>query len=223
MSNLFFLGGPHGCGKTTLSKILEKEIPNLIVPELKTRTPKFYSEIPNKEVDFLHRQALKHAQRAIENYEYREIARNNHNKIILGNRGIYDIVAYGEAYFSLGWVSEEEKKILDNWFYFLIGYNLMSETTIILNPGFEVCKRHLETRWKTERKKFMEDNMDYLMAVCNAYGLYKNNESILYIDHEIDLNDKKEIYDISEWIEKLCKIERGLKITDLAVDVAVNV
>ncbi|MBU3912719.1 MAG: deoxynucleoside kinase [Nanoarchaeota archaeon] len=205
MDNLIFLGGPHGSGKTTLENLLVASIPNSVLPELSTRTPKFYSDVPEHEIDFFHRQALKHAQRAIENFEYWEIARANPDKLVIGNRCVYDVLAYGEAYLQVGWVSEGEKNILDNGFWFLVGDDLRDPRTIILNPGFEVCRRHLEERWKNKRKKFMEEDMDYLMAVCNAYEKYKDFRNVFYIGREIDLDSGRDVAEISEWIESCRK------------------
>lgn len=196
--NLIFLGGPHGAGKTTLEKLLAEKVSGVIFPELKTRTPKFYSGIPEKQVDFLHRQMLKQSQRAIENYEYLEIAKNNPGKTIIANRCIYDVEAYNQAYFSISWISKSQLIFL-NQLSCLYG-SLQNPRCIILNPGFNVCKKHLEERWKTKSKKFMEEDMGYLNAVCNAYNSFANREHCLCINHEINLQDLKDINLISDWI-----------------------
>ncbi len=201
MNNLFFLGGVHGSGKTTLVELLEKTDSRILVPELITQTPKFYSDCLNGDVDFFHRQVLKHCQRAIENYEYLDIARKNPDKIILGNRCFYDVLAYHEAYFERGWMNEEEKDVLVSGLTHLFPGELAEPNVIILNPGFEVCKRHLRMRWKTKKKKFMEDDMDYLRAACEAYERFRDYSNVFYIDYEIDLKDSYDIERISEWIE----------------------
>jgi len=200
MDNLIFLGGPHGSGKTTLAELLAKEVPEVISPELETRTPKFYSG--SEEIDFFHRQALKHAQRAIENYEYRELAREKPDNIVLANRCVYDVLAYDQAYSEVGWITEEEKEILYNGFDFLLSSDLRDPNVVVLNPGFKICKRHLHKRWETGKKKFMEDDMDYLRVVCRAYESYRGRENVLYIDHEINF-DSLEIRGISQWIEEI--------------------
>ncbi|MDP2925292.1 MAG: deoxynucleoside kinase [Nanoarchaeota archaeon] len=201
MNNLFFLSGPHGSGKTTLSDLL-REIPGVLTPDIEMRTPKFYSDVPQDEIDFFHRQELKHAERAIENYEYSEIARKNPDKIIIGNRCIYDVLVYDEAYSQRGWITEEQKEILKKNSEHLFG-SLREPYAIILNTGIEACIRHLENRWKTKNKKFMESDMDYLSAVCSAFEDYRFYSNVYYIDHELDLGNKSEIERISEWIDSI--------------------
>ena len=196
LNNLFFLSGPHGSGKTTLSKILEENIKELVVPELLTYTPKFYTGLDEENIDFFNRQILKHSQRAIEGYEYQEHAKNNPHNIILGNRCKYDVFCYDEAYFKRGWINELENVKL-NVLAGVVYNQLDNPITIILNPGFETCKRHLEKRWETKKKKFLEDDMDYLRCVCDSYESYKNHENILYIDHEIETED---LIDITNFI-----------------------
>jgi deoxyadenosine/deoxycytidine kinase len=197
-NNLIFLGGPHGSGKTTLAGLIEKEIPELMIPELVTRTPKFYSSDIN--VDFFHRQALKNAQRAIENYEYLEFAKKNPDRIILGNRCFYDVLAYHDAYFNRGWINKEEKEKLSKEFNCMFSNGLNKPDVVILNPGFNVCKNHLHKRWLSKNKKFMEEDMDYLNAVCESYERFKDLDNVLYIDREIDMNDKGDLDGICEWI-----------------------
>lgn len=200
-TNLIFLGGPHGSGKTTLTELIEKRDFRILVPELYTRTPKFYSDCLNGDVDFFYRQVLKHAQRAIENYEYLDIARKNPEKIILGNRCFYDVLAYHEAYFKRGWINKEEKESIFKGLGFLFPGELAEPNIIVLNPGFEVCKRHLQMRWETKKKKFMENDMDYLKAACEAYKRFRDYSNVMYIDHEIDLKSTYDIDKISDWIE----------------------
>ena len=202
IDNLFFIGGPHGSGKTTLVDKLKEQMQDLLVPELMTRTPKFYSGIPEDEVDFFHRQALKHAERAIENYEYYQIAKSEPDKVIIGNRTYYDVLAYDYGYFRRGWITEEERIILEESSRFMVHPDLIEPLTIILNPGFDVCQRHLQERWKTKQKKFMERDRDYLIAICEAYCRFLDYPNVYYIDHEIDFNGN-DASQVIDWMEKV--------------------
>ena len=203
MDNLLFLGGPHGSGKTTLAELIKVELPRVLIPELITRTPKFYSESLGFEVDFFQRQVLKHAQRAIENYEYLEIARKNPDKLILANRCIYDVLSYHEAYFQRGWISEGEKESICKNLEILFSKELTKPNAIILNPGLSVCYSHLKHRWETKKKKFMEEDTEYLSAACNSYEGFRDYSNVLYIDHEIDLKSRDDLDEIFGWIENL--------------------
>jgi deoxyadenosine/deoxycytidine kinase len=202
IDNLFFIGGPHGSGKTTLVDKLKEQMQELLVPELDTRTPKFYTGISEEEINFFHRQALKHAERAIENYEYYQIAKRKPDKVIIGNRTYYDVLAYDYGYFNRGWITEEEREILEESSKFMVIPDLTEPFTIILNPGFDVCKKHLKERWKTKPKKFMEMDMDYLNAICEAYCKFQCYPNVYYISHEIDFNGS-DAAGVIDWMEKI--------------------
>ena len=191
--NLVFFSGPHGSGKSTLIDILLKEIPNAISPELKTKTSKFQTE-PKE------RQIMKTCQRSIENYEYLEIAIRNPEKIILGNRCIYDVIAYNETYHSRKWIPKDELAKNNRFAKECFIEELNKPYAIILNPDLEIVKLHLEKRWKEKEKKWNENDMDYLKAACESYGMFKNNERIFYISKEINLDNTFEIKKIVDWI-----------------------
>ena len=196
MNNLFYLCGPHGSGKTTLGKEIAKENPKVMIPELFSRNIKFNT-------DTKYRQYLKICSRAIENFEYLEIARENPGRIVLGNRCIYDVLAYNEVYRSKGWVDDESKTDYDRHsFDFFRGDN-REPFGIVVNPGFEICKRHLETRWREKGRKWNEEDFEYLELACRAYEKFSGSEKIFYIDHEIDLRTKNDVRDVGEWMESL--------------------
>lgn len=195
MNNLFFFSGPHGSGKTTLAEKLQAEMPELLLPELETKTPKFYQSSEN--IDFFHRQALKHAQKAIETYECEQLAMKNPERIVLGNRCIYDTLAYDSAYAERGWIGEEERQMLAGLDLLVADKN---PNAIILNPGYEKVKMHLAKRWEKHRKKFMEEDMDYLRAVCLAYEQYREKPNVLYLNHAVD--DLREVKEIASWLRR---------------------
>jgi deoxyadenosine/deoxycytidine kinase len=199
--NLIYLSGPHGSGKTTLEKELEKENPLIFVPELKTRNPKFHT-------DPEYRLILKIGSRAIENYEYLETARANPEKIILANRCVYDVQAYSEVYMERGWSNKNKEqihnRIIDEFFP---GEN-KAPYAIVLNPPFAVVQRHLEERWKKKGKKWMEDDLRYTELACETFKQFRNHPNIFYIDHEVNLESRVEIKEANEWImKKTAKME----------------
>lgn len=222
INNLIIFSGPHGSGKTTLVNHLKKCDDKYIVPELLTRTAKFYSNCnPGSDsnmnnydnVNYFHRQSLKHAQRALENYEYMSLALKNPDKIIFGNRGFYDVESYDCAYHQLGWINDVEKDILDCEFYSKVFDCLSEPRTIVVNPGFDICKKHLEKRWESNEKKFKEDNLGYLSAVCRSFEKYVDYPNVYYIDHEIDLNDKSLLGVVCKWIGNVENKEKCLDVS----------
>lgn len=72
---------------------------------------------------------------------------------------------------------------------------------IVLNPGFPVVLRHLNERWKREKKKWNEDDLEYTRLACESFEKYNRAENIFYIDHEIDLEFKVDARETKIWID----------------------
>jgi thymidylate kinase len=192
--NLVFLSGPHGSGKTTLVKKLLEAIPDAIFPDLETKCIKF-------DTDPRQRLALKIAERSLENYEYLTIARKNPEKLVFGNRCIYDHYAYSRAYYDRGWILEFEMRRYNECADLCFPKELGSPYAIVLNPRYEIVKLHLEARWKHNIRKWNEKDPDYLRATCYAYktfGLKPYKDKILYIDKEA--SNPGVIDEIKDWL-----------------------
>jgi len=193
-NNLIYLCGPHGSGKTTLGKELARDNPGFVIPELFSRNVKFNS------CDATYRQILKIGGRAIENFEYLEIAKKNSSKIILGNRGIYDVLAYNQVYFQKGWIDEKTYEQYDSYTLQSFREENSAPLAVVLNPGIDVVKKHLEIRWIQKGKKWREEDLDYANLVCKAYERFKNNANIFYLNRETDLESRVDIKKVGEWI-----------------------
>jgi len=198
-NNLIYLCGPHGSGKTTLGKQLAKDNPCFVIPELFSRNVKFNTE------DAEYRQILKIGTRAVENFEYLEFAKNNPGRIVLGNRCIYDVLAYNWIYVMKNWIDKDTYKKY-NLFTFCSFKNENSEPlAIIVNPGLNIVKKHLEKRWNEEGKKWREEDIHYAELACQAYERFQNKENILYLNKEIDLESRSDIKKAYEWITEKFK------------------
>lgn len=195
-NNLFYLCGPHGSGKTTLGDKLREVDSRIVIPELFSRNVKF-------DADPRYRQYLKICGRAIENFEYWQIADKNPGKIILGNRCVYDVLAYNEVYHRRGWVDDETGQDYNlHASDFFQGYN-SEPFAIMLNPGFEVCREHLKMRWKEKGKKWHEEDEKYLQLACEAYQSFEDNPRIFYVDYEVDLSLGVDVNRVIHWINEI--------------------
>ncbi len=189
--NLLFISGPQGGGKTTLLEAISDE--RILIPQLETKTTSF-------DVKPLNRIALKICQRCLENFESYQVAIKNPDKIILGNRCIYDQLAFNWVYYKRGWITEERKNYFDEVPFNLYIEELREPRAIVLNPGYNIVKEHLEKRWLKKEKKWREEDEKYIKLVCESYDRFRDNDKIYYIDHEIDLKKKEEIDNIRKWI-----------------------
>ena len=187
--------GPHGSGKTTLTNLLaEKE--QVLVPELFSKTIKLNTNPKDRLI-------LKVCQRSLENFEYLETAKKNPDKIVLANRCIYDQLTYNLVYAYRGWLDKDEVdkyNFLSENFYI---NSLKEPFAIVLNPGFDIVKKHLEKRWQEKGKKWREDDWEYDRLACEVYEQFKDNEKIFYIDHEVDLNSGNEVNQAYEWMKEI--------------------
>jgi len=198
-----------GSGKTTFAKDLQKINPYIVVPELYSRNLKFHTE-PN------HRRILKIAGRAIENFEYNEIAEKNPDKIIIGNRCIYDCIAYNKIYYERGWISKETYEFSEKLCDYAFAEENLQPYAIVMNPGFEVVKKHLEKRQAdTGKKKWGEDDMEFVKLTCQVFEEFKRHKNIFYIDHETNLESRTELLDVNEWIMDKYKPCKSLLIEPL--------
>jgi len=203
-NNLVFVSGPHGAGKSTLVSYLLENIPNSFSPKLKTRTPQFYwgGAEDLVEMNHFHRQTLKTAQRATENYEYWIASKANPDKIIIGDRCIYDARVYREVYVSLGWVTPEQADTIKSFEKYFYPEEILNPYSIVLNPGIDVCRQHLETRWKeTGWIKFKETDFNYLETVCKCFATLEENKNIFYIDHEFDFSNERVLDSLIDWLK----------------------
>jgi thymidylate kinase len=152
--------------------------------------------------DEQYRQYLKICSRAIENFEYLQIAKNNPDKIILANRCVYGVLAYNFVYYQMEWISEQTYKDYNFHSRDFFRQELREPHAIVINPGIEKCKEHLKKRWKQKGKKWREQDMKYLELACKAYEQYQDNDKIFYIDYEPNIEVGKNLVEVENWIKE---------------------
>ncbi len=192
-NNLIFLSGPMGSGKTSLARRLQQSSPQISVPELFSRNVKFHTD-PSL------RRVLKIAGRAIENFEYTQIAERDPTKVVLGNRCIYDCKVYNAAYLERGFISREEYEFAEKLCEKAFSEANLYPLAIIPNPGEETVRRHLAKRQKTDLAKWGENDLQLIRSVCGFFEAYRANEQVLYLDKEINLENEQEMDFIRSWI-----------------------
>ena len=150
-----------------------------------------------------YRQILKVCSRAIENFEYLKIAKENPDRLILANRCVYDVLTYNNVYYKKGWIDKSTRDLYDAHTYDFFRDENKNPRAIILNPNLEKVLEHLEKRWSEKGKKWREEDLDYAKFACEEYEKLRFNDNIYYIDHEIDLKSTIEIRKVSEWMNNV--------------------
>lgn len=194
-----FLSGPHGGGKTTLTKALLAQSPIFVENDFDID---FTTDFPSLS-------SLSHFERCLMRLYHRFFITNyartqsleHPERCIITNRSVYDSEAYINVYRDLGWISEAQFQKLD---LVLQSFN-PRPATVILNPPDEVIKQRLQGRRSTATRVnrdtiFANEDSDEFIERLHAYfATYKNEEHILYLEN----NDQDEQVQVSKWVNNL--------------------
>jgi len=186
--SLVFICGPHGAGKTTLLDRLQATNKDIMVPTLVTASVKLHTTPADRIV-------LKTCLRAVENYEALQLANGQPDKITIGNRCIYDTLAYMNVYRKRGWITESEYSRIFNVTAQVFPEGLQEPQAIVLNPPFETVWSRLQGRWQKGEKKWQEDDSEYCRLACQEYRNFKGNANVLY------LSDNAVVPELLEWLD----------------------
>ncbi len=194
LNKIIYFSGVHGSGKSTLVKEIAKNDYFLEHKRVHSLTLD----------DTYIRAVWRLTKYYIEAQEQLVLSKDNENKLILGNRCVYDNFAYMNAFQKLHWVSDEEIKHHSDVFEALFSKHLLPKYVIHLAPSFDWVKERLEERWKKEDKKWREDNFKYLQKVICAYDKLYDSLSINILRLE-DIDYKERINIVLDWLKNYQK------------------
>lgn len=198
MKNVVYVSGSHGSGKSTLIEQLAEEDPKLFIKYPKLVLPEKFQDLHNRNKVRLVRYYL-HAS------YLNELAKEKRGKIILCDRCSYDNMAYIKGFVSIGWLSQEDIKNYLRLHDFLITEELKSENVIFLNPPLEEVINNIKKRWaETGKKKWREDNFNYLVAIRKGFEkVYSEADANILEIKYMDL--EKRVKESLGWIKNLKK------------------
>ncbi|MBI5466602.1 MAG: deoxynucleoside kinase [Candidatus Kerfeldbacteria bacterium] len=162
MRNVVYVSGVHGCGKSTLRKMLEKDHRFL----LHTRPGHCHFDEP------YYRQAWRLTRYHIEALDQQQWSEANPRRIILGDRCVYDGQLYTRAFADLGWMSQERADQLEQFFQVLFPLALRPEYVVHLSMPKEWVKDLIRRRWEIEGQKWREDQFAYFDQVYDKYEAF---------------------------------------------------
>ncbi|MDP2909285.1 MAG: AAA family ATPase [Nanoarchaeota archaeon] len=196
MNNVVYVSGTHGSGKSTLIKKLAEKDPELFV---------MYKRLvlPQKFKDLHRRQKIRMARYYLQAHYLDGISKEKPDKVILCDRCSYDNLAYIKGFLNLGWVSAQEFEDYIRMHDFLIAGNLKPKNVIFLNPSLEEVICNLKKRWAdTGKKKWREDDFDYLTAVKEGFkDVYSGLDANVLEVKVMDID--KRVSESYSWIKKV--------------------
>ena len=159
-SRLVYLCGAHGSGKSTLlSRLTTRE--HLIAAE------RFHVAI------HAHEPLVRAIKRALKYYlEYRwhrRLLARWEDKVLIGDRCIYDTIAYVSAYKSLGWLSPEERKMVWQFAKSLFAKSGWPDRVLFLCPPVEQLEVQLRARWSEGEVGWREKDLNYLRITATSF------------------------------------------------------
>ncbi len=194
-----FLSGPHGGGKTTLTKALLTQSSTFVENDFDID---FTTDFPSLS-------SLSHFERCLMRLYHRFFITNyartqsleHPERCIITNRSVYDSEAYTNVYRDLGWISEAQFQKLT-----LVLQNFNPRpATVILNPPVEIIKQRLHgrrsaaTRVNRDTIFANEDSDEFIERLQAYFATYKNEENVLYLEN----NDQNEQVQVSRWVNNL--------------------
>ncbi len=184
MACSIFISGPHGGGKSTLSRRLavmdRRFIENDFDIDFTVDFPNIASLSPFERclIRLYHRMFIA---------SYAEtLAAKHPDACIVTNRTVYDSEAYINAYRDVGWITAEEFRKLD-----LVLRNVnVRPYAVVLNPPVTVILQHLEKR-RTQGTRSVrdavfakEDSESFLTLLHTYFEKFKNDDHVLYLEDD---------------------------------------
>jgi len=192
-----YFSGPHGSGKSTLiEKIRDSS------PEVFSLYPEDNLSFPKITESYFERLKSKLLRYYFESLDQQKFEKEFPQKILLCSRCVYDSVAYSKAYLQLRWIDEKQYLQLEK--ITATVFDNFPKRAIIVNPSLETLQKQLQQRWKSEEKKWNEENFAYLKAAQQEFSLLAETlrEKALYVPEE-KLEDK--VKKVMQWVNKFPK------------------
>ncbi|MBI4016729.1 MAG: deoxynucleoside kinase [Candidatus Aenigmarchaeota archaeon] len=188
MQKIVYFCGTHGSGKSTLVKMLASDT-NHFVERGEINLPR-QANVSERNFARLCRMYLYALQE-------REFAKEFPEKYVLGDRRVLDHLAYTAGFAKLGWCSESVKTSLHAVAEILFVPDHWPQNVVFVRPSLDFTISCLQKRWaETGKKKWNEDNFDYLRAVyCGYDEVMQHFSGNVQLIQETDLNERvKKVY-----------------------------
>jgi len=183
-----YICGVHSTGKSTIIEDLS-QLPHFVIhPRSGHSRSNDYMEKLRYRIRIYHTDVL----------EQIEYERANPGKIILGDRAIYDGMAYINTFLRLGWIDDVGRGECVELFKSLFNQDLLPKNLVFVNPSLEWNIERLHERWNYEEKRWKEDDSDFIpLAHICFREKYSKIKGVRYINYlELKETDRKKRVDL---------------------------
>jgi len=178
-TNIVYVSGTHGSGKSTLiGKLIDAE-------------PTFFHKFERLDIpkcdETVERAKIRLVRYYLHTFYEDANVKEHPTQVLLCDRSALDNIAYMNGFKRLGWITQEQYEQYVQSFEYLFPSEQRPKNVVFVNPSLDTTIQHLKTRWQTEPKKWREDNFEYLAAVREGfqelYATYQGNVLDLQGEH----------------------------------------
>ncbi|MFH1134250.1 MAG: methyltransferase domain-containing protein [Nanoarchaeota archaeon] len=159
LDHVLYICGPHATGKSTLTNALAAREPFVLHPRSGHSTSDDFLERLKYRIHIYQKDALDQIVLSSEGTE----------RIILGDRAIFDGLAYVDTFSDLGWIDEDGHRQCYELFDEFFPASLMPKNIVHVNPPLDWNMQRMHERWASEGVRWKEDDPRLLPAAMKRF------------------------------------------------------
>lgn len=156
---IFYISGVHSTGKSTVTKTLVKKDGFILHPR----------SGHSKSDDYLERLKYRIKIYYKDTVEQLQLARNNPECIIIGDRCVFDGLSYVDCFLNLGWIDTKGYDECLRLFNSLFSRTIYPKKIVFIDPDLDWIESRMKERWEKEGSRWKEEEKQFLPASFNSF------------------------------------------------------